>query len=194
MSTTMTMTATRRLSVAEFEQLPDLKGYELIDGEAKEKEVSVASSAIGALLAHLLYAFCLPRRLGTVFGADLLYLLWPDRPNEGRKPDVSFVPADRPLQFAKGYCSTVPYLAVEVVSPTNTADEMSTKVEEYLSAGVDVVWVVYLSTRTVMVYEGTAVQRLAGDAVLRGTGPLTGLEMPLPDIFAVITRLAERPE
>ncbi|MCH8311162.1 MAG: Uma2 family endonuclease [Chloroflexi bacterium] len=45
-----------------------------------------------------------------------------------------------------------PDLAVEVVSPSDTAAEVNAKVEEYLKAGTRLVWVVYPDSRSVMVY------------------------------------------
>jgi Uma2 family endonuclease len=45
-----------------------------------------------------------------------------------------------------------PVLAVEVVSPSNTAKDMQLKVKQYLEAGAFEVWLVYPDTRTVYVY------------------------------------------
>jgi Uma2 family endonuclease len=37
----------------------------------------------------------------------------------------------------------VPNLAVEIVRPTNTGDQIVTKIREYFQAGVERVWVIY---------------------------------------------------
>ena len=65
--------------------------------------------------------------------------------NQLRIPDVAFVSWDR---FPDGEIPAdpapeiVPDLAVEVLSRSNSAGEMSRKVKEYFSAGVRLVWYV----------------------------------------------------
>ena len=46
----------------------------------------------------------------------------------------------------------MPDLAIEIVSPTNTADEVAEKLEEYFRVGVRSVWVVYPRQRKVYTY------------------------------------------
>ena len=65
----------------------------------------------------------------------------------------------------------MPLLAAEVVSPTNTAEDMEQKLQEYFAAGVRMVWVVYPVLRRVYVYESltrvrilTETDDLDGDA------------------------------
>ena len=72
------------------------------------------------------------------------FVLWPDRRRESRAPDVAVVRAHRlpggriPRRLIRG----IPDLAVEVLSPNDRPDAVQTKVEEYLDAGVPLVWVV----------------------------------------------------
>jgi Uma2 family endonuclease len=47
---------------------------------------------------------------------------------------------------------SAPALAVEVVSPADLAQELAHRVDQYLAAGVRVVWVVYPNTREVHVF------------------------------------------
>jgi Uma2 family endonuclease len=51
-----------------------------------------------------------------------------------------------------GWFPGAPLLAVEVVSPSNTAKDTQLKVTDYLEAGALEVWLVYPDTRTVYVY------------------------------------------
>jgi Uma2 family endonuclease len=53
----------------------------------------------------------------------------------------------------EGYWQLAPDLAVEVVSPNDTASEVQWKVQMCLKAGVRLVWAVCPDTRSVMVYE-----------------------------------------
>ncbi len=51
-----------------------------------------------------------------------------------------------------GWFHGAPLLAVEIVSPGNTAKDMQLKVKQYLRARAREVWLVYPDTRTVYVY------------------------------------------
>ena len=96
-----------------------------------------------------------------------------------RRPDLAFVsysrwPRDRRVPRSESW-DVVPNLAVEVVSPTNTADEVLAKLHEYFQAGVERVWVVYPSQREIYIYVSptnprvlTEHDELSDDALLPG--------------------------
>ena len=48
--------------------------------------------------------------------------------------------------------SPVPAFAVEIISPSDKADKIETKVIEYLNAGVQVIWHVFPALRMVRVF------------------------------------------
>lgn len=77
----------------------------------------------------------------------------PLEPSHFRKPDVSFVRAERlPAPTVDTDLLSIPAdLAVEVISPSDVAVQIEEKVQEYLAAGFGVVWIVYPSTKTVHV-------------------------------------------
>ena len=80
--------------------------------------------------------------------------------------------------------AVVPDLAIEIVSPTNTADEVADKLEEYFRVGVRSVWVVY--PRQCMVYAYTSpkeVRVLTVGDVLDGGDVLPGFSIPVQTIF-----------
>lgn len=92
-------------------------------------------------------------------------------------PDVSFVSAARlpPPELRTSYFEGAPDLAVEVVSPGDTATEVIEKVHEYLAAGTRLVWVADPKPRTVTAYrpDGSAyvyreADTLSGEEVLPG--------------------------
>lgn len=101
----------------------------------------------------LIYAFVRAHRLGVVYAAETGFVLARD-PDTVRAPDVAFVAAERAAQQRgnTGFFESPPDLAVEVVSPNDTADDVEAKMLDYLAAGAHVVWVVRLRTRTVTVY------------------------------------------
>ena len=72
-------------------------------------------------------------------------------PDSVRGPDVSLYKTDRlPLnKVVIGYADVPADLCVEVVSPSNSLNELKDKASEYLEAGVKVVWIADPETRTV---------------------------------------------
>lgn len=98
-------------------------------------------------------------------------------PDTVRGPDVSFTARGRlPKEgIPKKFADFPPDLAVEVLSPEDTASEIIRKVEEYLTAGTQLVWVVDPGTQKVTVYRSlqdakvlTTEQELDGGEVLPG--------------------------
>jgi Uma2 family endonuclease len=87
-------------------------------------------------------------------------------------------------RFPEGYVRIAPDLAVEVISPNDLAYEVDDKVEEYLRAGVRLVWVVNPQTRTVRIHraDGSIAQRREGED-LTGDDVLPGFVCPLAAVF-----------
>jgi Uma2 family endonuclease len=78
----------------------------------------------------------------------------------------------------------VPDLAIEVVSPNNSADEVQDKRLEYFRAGVSVVWVIYPRQREVHVYTSpTSVTILTAEQELDGGQLIPGFRLPLSALF-----------
>lgn len=102
-------------------------------------------------------------------------------------PDVSFYRDGvlPPRGQRKGFATPPPVLAVEVLSPGNSATGMAEKVDLYLAHGVLVVWVVDPRRATVVVHtpDGLA-RRLALGDTLEGGEALPGFSLPLADVFA----------
>jgi Uma2 family endonuclease len=77
-----------------------------------------------------------------------------------------------------------PDLVVEVVSPNDTATEVQRKVEQWLQAGVRLVWVLYRATRSAMVYQADGtVQLLHADDTVTGDTVLRGFLCRVGDLF-----------
>ncbi len=149
------------LTIAQFDQLPIREGllYELNEGEvATMTEPMPRHNWIRDNIAAALRDFVHPRRLGRVF-VETGYQLSPETV---RIPDVSFVPMDRVrgLDLDKRIQSA-PAIAIEVVSPTDLAEELTHKVKQYLTAGASAVWVVYPKPREVHVF------RAGGESYVR---------------------------
>jgi Uma2 family endonuclease len=134
--------------------LPDGDRFELVNGHLVERNMGFLSSFIGATVIRILSSFVEQHNLGWVAGADCGYQCFPNDPNKVRKPDVSFIALPRLSQDAvpTGFVRIAPDLAVEVISPNDLNVETDQKVEDYLGAGVKLVWVINPQSRTVLVY------------------------------------------
>ncbi|HVJ80275.1 MAG TPA: Uma2 family endonuclease [Planctomycetia bacterium] len=157
---------------------------ELVDGFLVEKPMSIRESAVATMLAGYLLAYILPRKLGTVTGEQGSM-----RTVAGNKriPDVAYFSWDNlpDGKFPEGrIAETPPDLAVEVLSDSNTAEEMATKRREYFRSGVRLVWEIDPDDRTAVVY--TTADKgspLAPSDFLDGGDVLPGFRIPLADIF-----------
>ncbi|MFO0851899.1 MAG: Uma2 family endonuclease [Gemmataceae bacterium] len=164
----------------------DRKGYELVDGVWKEKSMGNKAATVSSNLHAVLGPFVRLHRLGRVLLSEGRYCMLPTRAGLLRKPDLSFIAAGRlPNDIIPDKDLTLaPDLAVEVVSPNDLAVEVETKLDEYLTAGVRLAWVVYVPTRSVVAFrpDGTAVRRTAADT-LDGADVLPGFAVPVAELF-----------
>jgi Uma2 family endonuclease len=152
--------------------MPDGDRYELVNGELVERNLSYWSSYIAGVIHHLLTTYCLENKPGWVAPGGTSFQCFPDDPQKVRKADVSFIRLDRltsEMATEEGHMSLAPDLAVEVISPGDLYYQVDAKTEEWLSAGVQLVWIVNPRTRMV------TVRRVDGTtSVFRENDELTG--------------------
>jgi Uma2 family endonuclease len=101
---------------------------------------------------------------------------------------VAFIAKDRlPKEgVPKKFAEFPPDLAVEVLSPDDKASDITKKVEEYLAAGVPLVWIVDPATQTVTVYHSLQdVRILTADQELDGEPVIPGFRTKITAIFAI---------
>jgi Uma2 family endonuclease len=79
------------------------------------------------------------------------------------------------------YPAMAPDLAVEILSPDDSFEDMMEKVDEYLSQGVKLVWVVITRTREVLVCNKQS-KYVVRDK-LAAPELLPGFELAVEDIF-----------
>jgi Uma2 family endonuclease len=168
---------------------PDL--FEVVDGRVVEKSPMGALEVfLASCLLRWLAPFVDEAHLGCVV-QEMLFLL-EDSPELKRRPDLAFVSAER-WPIGKRVPRTeawdvIPDLAVEVISQSNSADEVAGKIEQYFHAGVRQVWVVYPVTSKVQVYESpTRVQILQVGDDLQGDPLIPGFRLPLSVLFGEST-------
>ena len=77
-------------------------------------------------------------------------------------------------------------LAVEVVSPTNSAYEVNEKVLEYLTAGFQMVWVCFPNSKTIDIRRpGRPTETLLETDTISGADIIPGFTARVSDLFAV---------
>ena len=127
-----------------------------------------------------------PTRLGEVFAAETGFVLRRD-PDTVRAPDVAFVSSERlgTGEAPAGFLELAPDLAVEVVSPNDSASDVQSKVEDWLAAGTRLVWVVYPDTRSVTAYRSLhEAEVLSEPDTLEASPVLPDFALPVRDLFA----------
>ncbi len=181
------MSTTARLMTAdEVWALPEDERGELIRGEFRPMPPIDGDHAdsTSALIAWL-YPWVRANAPGLI-GPEIGFRL-PGMENVLLAPDVAYVREDRvpPRGQRTGFLSLAPDLAVEVLSPSNTASEMNDKVLLYLEAGTRLVWVVDPRRRSVAVHTPDRLARtlLVGDT-LDGGDVLPGLALLVAELFA----------
>lgn len=183
----MTEAATRRLySPDDLLSMEDGDIYELEDGELCEVPVGAESQLVAFELVRRIDDFVKERRLGLILPPEVGLRIFPGRPLHLRRPDGGFVgrgklPGDR---MPKGFLTVAPDLVFEAVSPGDTASYMQRKIQEYLGAGVRLVWILFPDTRTAEVYRqnGTVVY-IHPEGELDGEDVIPGFRCPLVSIM-----------
>jgi Uma2 family endonuclease len=160
---------------------------ELIDGQLVERPpIGIKSDAVAFRLGRWVGNFVETADLGVVNGAQGSYQVFPDDSKKVRIPDASFVSKDRlpPGGLPDGHSRVVPDLVIEAVSPNDTAAELDEKVEDFLRAGVPLIWVANPETRTVQVHRrGGSDTRLRAGDVLDGEDVLPGFRCEVAKLF-----------
>ena len=103
-------------------------------------------------------------------------------PDIVRNPDAAFV-ATEPLRLMnvdRSPIEGVPDLAVEVVSESNLAQDMLTKVHQYVDAGAKAVWVFYPNLKVVQIHDRQGTREIAAPASLQDKTVFSGQSYTLP--------------
>lgn len=159
----------------------DGRKFELVDGEATEVPTGWEHDVIGARLIGFLTSVA--SSLGYLAGSSAGF-----RMNDGniRAPDVSFVRAERAPsgEEARRFFDGAPDLAVEIISPSESRNDIFRKIGEYFEAGAQQVWIVQPMNRTVTVYHSMdRVRTYEPDEELEGGDLLPGFRCAVSDIF-----------
>jgi Uma2 family endonuclease len=123
---------------------------------------------------------------GGYVGVEAGYVL-ARNPDTVRGPDVSVVRAERiPSEgIPDGFWNLAPDLAVEVVSPSETAEEVREKVYDFLQVGTPLVWTFYPRVQEVIVQTPDGLARTyTSDMPLAFPDVLPGFTCRVADLFS----------
>jgi Uma2 family endonuclease len=124
-------------------------------------------------------------QLGTCFAGGTGFLLHRN-PDTVLAPDFAFVGKTHMVEHGlmEWYYPAAPDLAVEVLSPSDSACEFFEKIDCWLQGGVGLLWVVDPQRKTIRVIApGRAWWRLRDVEFLDGADVLPGLRLPVADLF-----------
>jgi Uma2 family endonuclease len=112
----------------------------------------------------------LHRTPDSTVGVDVVYV---DAEVAARRPDDTTL------------IDGAPVLAVEILSPNDVMEAINEKIDEYLAAGVRLVWVINPHDRTVTVYRPGAKPVMVNDEQeLSGEPELTGFRVAVAKLFS----------
>jgi len=168
------------LTFEEFEQLPGEPGkMELLDGELIRLPPAMRRDS---RIAHRLYDMLMTPvdQAGPAAGLGEVYMGMGFKIGlrDWLQPHVSIEHADQP---GDEYSEGAPALAVEIISKSNTAEQVEYKVQTYLANGSIEVWVMYSKTRSAWVFRQGHAEEFRD--VLRSE-IIPGLRIDLGALFA----------
>ena len=185
--TTNPAIATKTWTDEAFMALPDDgHHYEIINGELIDMGNSgalhgyVCSLALAALAGYIL-----PKKLGVILDSSTAFKM---KNGNKRSPDIAFFAKERLQGIAvlpSGYLDGAPDLAVEVLSPGNTVEEIDDKLTEYFENGSRLVWVIHPTQHYVLVYRSAQEpdRLLKGKDSLDGEEVIPGFTLAIADLF-----------
>ena len=173
----------------EFMALPDDgHHYEIINGELIDMGNSGALHGyVCSTLMILLGGYVRQHNLGAMLDSSTAFKM---KNGNKRSPDIAFFAKERLQGMAvlpSGYLEGAPDLAVEVLSPGNTVEEIDDKLTEYFENGSRLVWVINPTQHYVLVYRSAQ----EPDRLLKGKDSLDGEEV-IPSFTLAIADLFQK--
>lgn len=160
--------------------------YEVVNGELIDVGNSGALHGyVCSLLLAALMSYILPKKLGVILDSSTAFKM---KNGNKRSPDISFFAKERLqglTELPSGFLEGAPDLAVEVLSPGNTVEEIDEKIAEYFENGARLVWVISPTQHYILVYRSTQEpDRLLKSAdSLDGEDVIPGFTLPVADLF-----------
>ena len=187
MSAVLEETQNRLMTADELFMMPNTeRGCELVRGKLiKYMPTGMIHGIITTQIGQALSNFVRANNLGIVLAAETGFYIF-QTPDTVRAPDSSFIGNEKIAKhgITEKYFPDAPDLAVEVVSPGDRKKDFEEKVKDYLSAGVQLVWIIYPQNRIVAVYrQNNIVSILREDDEFDGESVLPNFRFALSELF-----------
>jgi Uma2 family endonuclease len=158
--------------------------YELVDDQLKEKAMSSLANETAAIICARLFNHIETTAVGKLY-VEQTFQCFPDKPLQVRRPDLAFVATQRLSAVDEdGHVKIAPDLAIEIISPNDTAYDLEEKLDDYRSAKFGLIWIVYPKHRRIHIYApGQAVLELREADTLTGGGVLPGFSITFRDML-----------
>jgi Uma2 family endonuclease len=186
----MSIASPTRYTAEDVLVMSDGKNYELVDGQLVELQMSTVSSWVAGEVYGLIRELTRKRDLGWVFPEGTGFRCFPNDAGMVRRADTSFFVKSRfpdgiPDQ---GFLTNVPDLVVEVISPHDTAYEVNLKIEDWRTAGVPLLWIIWPVTQTIDVYQHDGVHQLGSDDELTADPLIPGFRCRVKELFPKVAQ------
>jgi Uma2 family endonuclease len=160
--------------------------HELVAGEVRKRNFhGWRHGAIAHNVVSLVGLHVVENQVGLGFAGGTGFVLHRN-PDTVLAPDYAFVANENKSKgtIDDGYWPCAPDLAVEVLEPSDTAAEVSERVNEWLRSGSAAVWIVDPKLRTVTIYgPTTSAQVVPGDEILIGDPIVPGFFCQVDKFF-----------
>jgi Uma2 family endonuclease len=159
--------------------------FELIDGElVRMSPTGPEHGDVEAFAGTMLNNYVLPRRLGKVLVGEVLFRLDPAS-RQARAPDIAFVRRERWLAQTslRGAFDGAPDLAIEIVSPSDSAKAVQRKVEDWLTYGTLAVLLMFPGEERVVRWTKEGALSLRGEDELSLDPELPGFRCQVRELF-----------
>jgi Uma2 family endonuclease len=183
----MTASAERKVwTDEEFLALPkDGHRYELVNGEILDMGNSgMEHGYVACLLTIVLGGFIRANKLGAICDSSTAFTL---KTGNKRSPDFSFISKQRLQGLSRpprGFFQGSPDLAVEILSPSNTVEEIHDKIVEFFDNDTRLVWVIHPDEKYVLVYHSPEPDGFLRAAdLLNGEAVVPGFSMAVSELF-----------
>lgn len=182
----------RRLTAREFLTHPAASGpSELVRGDVRVMTpASGAHGVVAGTLFAALNAFVEARQLGLCFPDNTGFLL-PGLGDTVRSPDVAFVAGHRLPRdgIGSGWIGVAPDLIAEILSPTESPQELEAKLRDYRTSGTRLIWIVDPAQRCISIRDGERPEYLLAEGdILGGENVLPGFAIPVSSLFLRLAR------
>ncbi len=170
----------------EFMALPDGHRYEIVNGELVDMGSAGAKHGyIYSLPVMALMGYILTKKLGVVLDSSTAFKM---KSGNKSSPDISFFAKERLqglTELPTGFLEGAPDLAVEVLSPGNTVEEIHDKLVEYFENGTRLFWVIHPNENYMLAYRSAQEpdRLLKSVDSLDGEEVVPGFSLPVADPF-----------